>query len=144
MPSIDDYLETRVLTASPHRLHLLVVEGALRFMRQGLTALEESRWEDMDQAFRRARDCVAELIGGIQPESAPELAATARGLFLSIYRWLALAELQRNPRQIEAALRLLETHRETWVELGVKLAGAPPAALAAVPGPHALRAAWTA
>ena len=68
MPAVDDYLETQVLTAAPHRLHLMVVDGAMRFTRQGLAAMREARWEAMGQAFRRARDCVTEMVGGVKPE----------------------------------------------------------------------------
>ena len=136
MPAVDDYLETQVLTAAPHRLHLMVVDGAMRFTRQGLAAMREARWEAMGQAFRRARDCVTEMVGGVKPEVWPELAANSRLLFLFIYRELSLAEMDRNPEQIEDLLRLLQTHRETWVELGEKLQTGNASSAEKIPEPH--------
>ena len=40
MPAADQYLETQVLTAPPEQLHMLVVDGALRFARLGVQALK--------------------------------------------------------------------------------------------------------
>jgi flagellar protein FliS len=143
MPVTDDYLENQVLTASPHRLHLLVVDAAIRFARQGLAAMEDSRWEAMDQAFSRARDCVTELIGGINPDVAPDIAESVKSLFTFVYRRLVLGELSRNPQNVQDALKLLQMHRETWVELGAKLqAATEQTPAAAVPSPHHAGRSW--
>lgn len=143
MPAVDEYLENQVLTASPHQLHLMVVDGAIRFARQGLAALEEQRWEAMGKTLNRARDCVTELIGGLNVHQGPEVADHTKTIFLYVYRALVVAELERNPRQIDDAIRLLNLHRETWVELGQKLkagsvAAAQPSAAPrqVIPDPH--------
>ena len=135
-----EYLDNDVLTASPHRLHLLVVDGVIRFAGQGKLALEQGRWEDLDRALMRARSCLTELSGGVNDAHAPQLAEQVRTLFLFIYRSLVVAELERNPGRIDDAIRLLKIHRETWVELGLKLqagqAAAGPAPSSRVPEPH--------
>lgn len=121
MAAVDEYLENQILTASPHQLHLMVVDGAIRFARQGLAALEEQRWEALGKTLNRARDCVTELIGGINVHQGPEVADHTKTIFLFVYRVLVVAELERKPEQIDDAIRLLHMHRETWVELGQKL-----------------------
>ncbi len=143
MPAVDDYLENQVLTASPHRLHLLVVEGAIRFARRGQSEMQAERWEAMDQALGRSRDCVTELIGGLDVNAWPPMAEQLKSLFVFIYRNLALAELERNPQRIEDACRLLQLHRETWLELGVTLQSTPVAALSdKIPAPHSTSRSW--
>jgi flagellar protein FliS len=137
MNALDDYLENQVLTASPYRLHLMVLDAAIRFARQGGAAMQESRWEAMEQAFSRARDCLTELIGGINPDLAPDVARNVKSLFAAAYERLALAELLRNALQLDEALRLLQFHRETWIELGERLnsnGGASAVAAPHVPG----------
>lgn len=134
MSSVDDYLETQVLTASPHRLHLLVVDGALRFAKRGLAALELGRWEDLFNALSRCRDCVSELLGGLQHEHAPEIAGRMRDLFLFVFRCLALADLEHDPQRLRDAIRILEMHRETWLALEEKLQREGGADV--VPAPH--------
>jgi flagellin-specific chaperone FliS len=49
MTTAAEYLEAQVLTASPHRLHLLVVDGAIRFARQAQAALLDRKWEQLDR-----------------------------------------------------------------------------------------------
>jgi len=131
MTMASEYLETRVATATPYQLHLMVVDAALRSTRRGLEALAEGRWEDMEAAFSRSRDCLTELVGGLQQDIAPALAEAQKGLFLFAYRSLVEGELRRDRKRIDAALRILERHREAWLELGERLPRNP------VPQPHA-------
>lgn len=139
-----EYLEAKVLTASPHRLHLLVVDAALLHTRRGLDALIARQWEELDRDMARARNCVSELIGGLRPDVAPELAGGVKELLLFVFRNLVEGEIERDPQRLRDALRILLSHRETWVALGEKLAqnGAvdespdkTPAPSSAVPAP---------
>lgn len=146
MTTIAEYLENQVLTASPHRLHLMVIDGAIRFARHGITAMLERRWEAMGQNLDRARDCVTELIGGLNAASEPQLAEQIKALFVFAYRSLIAGELERQPQRIEDAIRILDLHRETWVELGLKLQSDPTAAVTRQPppSPHlSLGRSWT-
>lgn len=128
-----EYLESQVLSASPYRLHLLVVDGALKFARIGLAALERADWEALDMALSRSRECVAELIAGVKSDAGLEWAESFKGVLANVYRNLAIADPERNPQRIEDAIRILEIHRQTWVELGERLAEEQ---VSAVPEPH--------
>lgn len=146
MTTTAEYLENQVLTASPHRLHLMVIDGAIRFARLGLTAMLERRWEIMGQNLDRARDCVTELIGGLNASLEPQIAEQIKALFVFSYRSLIAGELERLPQRIEDAIRILNLHRETWVELGLKLQSDPTAAVTRQqpPSPHmSLGRSWT-
>lgn len=134
--AIDDYLENQVLTASPHRLHLMVVDGAIRFARQGEAALHEDRWEAAGHALGRSRRCVSELISGLKLEHSPAVAERLKSLFVFVYQRLTLAELQRDPQKINDAIQILELHRETWIELGLKLRTELNNDASLVPAPH--------
>lgn len=139
MAVTDEYLENQVLTASPHQLHLMVLDGAIRFARQGALGMADGSGESVRWALNRARNCVTNLIGAIRSDSAPEVAEPQKQLFLNVYWNLAVAEIERNPQRIEDGLRILQMHRETWVELGQKLhANGQSAAAkhAAIPEPH--------
>lgn len=132
-----EYLEAQVLTASPHRLHLMVVDGAIRFAMQGRAAMQTQRWEEMERGLSRSRDCVSELLGGLDASHAPELVAELKSLFLFAYRNLMLANVEHDPRRIDDAVRILQQHRDTWQELEARLPretaaqAAPPSAIPA-------------
>ncbi len=113
-----EYLSTEVLTASPYRLHQLVVDAALRFAYQAESAIAEPDREVVSITCTRSREFVAELISGLREESAPELVGSMKALFLFVYRNLAEAERDCDAEKLQAAIRVLSEHRQTWIELG--------------------------
>lgn len=117
----DAYLETHVMTASAERLHLMVIEGALRFARRATAALEARDFEKSHEALNRSRACIDDMVVAIRPEQNPDLAMRLKGLFLFAHRNLVQADLEHNPAKVRDAIQILELHRETWVELMVRL-----------------------
>jgi flagellar protein FliS len=111
------YLESQALTASPERLHLMVVEAAIRFTRKGEESLAGKDYEAAYFALDRSRSCVGELLGGIDPDPNPELAEKLKALFVYVHACLTRADVERDPRLAGDALRILEAHRQTWLEL---------------------------
>lgn len=113
----DEYLETQVMTATPERLHLMVVDAALRFARQACTALDKQDYETSFLALNRARDCVNELTTSVRSDPNPELATQLKSLFLFVHRNLVGADLLHDSQRAKDAIRILEAHRETWLAL---------------------------
>ena len=113
----DEYLETQVMTASPHQLHLMVIDGAIRHAAQAVKALEQNEIEKSHLALDNSRGFVGELISGLDETSAPELVATLKGLFFFVFRSLVDADLNRDAQPVHDALKILRMHRETWIEL---------------------------
>ncbi len=142
MPPTDDaYVETRVMTADPHALHLLVVDGALRNARRAVESLEKGDAELTHLALGEARDHVSELLGGLDEERGGEIAANVSQLFVFVFRTLLKAELESDVSAVRDAVRILELHRETWLELGETLRreqtkGATQGTGRVVPAPH--------
>lgn len=117
-PSRDDaYIETRVLTADPHMLHLLVVEGALRNAKRAAMALDEGDVANAHVALCDAREFVSELLGGLDEDRMPETVENVRRLFVFVYRRLLQADVDHEAKLVHDAVRVLEVHRATWMEL---------------------------
>lgn len=110
----DEYLEARVMTAAPHQLHMMVVDGAIRFARQAHQALRDNEVETAHLCLNRSREFVSELIAGLDKNQAQDITERVHFLFTYAYRNLALADMEHEPRMIQDALRILEMHRETW------------------------------
>ena len=66
------YLETQVMTASPHRLHLMVVDAAIRFARQGEAALKVKDYETAFHALDRDIPYLRLAFGWIEKEDIPD------------------------------------------------------------------------
>jgi len=112
-----EYLESRVLTARPEHLHLMVIDGALRHCRLAEQALREQCREQAFEQLSFARDYMSELIGGLNAESNKELVGSVAQLFVFVYRRLVEADIDHSGEKIRDAIHILEHHRETWLQL---------------------------
>ncbi|GAB4139226.1 MAG: flagellar export chaperone FliS [Planctomycetaceae bacterium] len=117
----NEYLETRVMTATPQELHMMVIDGAIRFATQAEQAMQENDAETANEALNRSREFVIELISGLDKDRDDELIVQLRQLFGFVYRNLTEADLESDVQKIRDALKVLKIHRENWSELILKL-----------------------
>jgi flagellar protein FliS len=115
------YLKNAVMTASSEQLHLMLLDGAIRFALHGLEAIKADNIEEMFNALERAQRIVLELSNGLRREANPELVDRMTALFAFIYRRLVDANMQRETPPVEDALRILRHQRETWALLIEKI-----------------------
>jgi flagellar secretion chaperone FliS len=116
-PGLNPYLRDAVLTASREQLHLMLYDGAIRFTRQGIKAIEDRNWEQCFDGFSRAQKIVLELINSLNYDVDRDLCKRMAGLYNFIYRKLVDAGGQRQVAPAQEALEILEYQRETWVLL---------------------------
>ncbi len=118
-----DYLSTEILTSPPQKLRLLLLEGAVRFVRRTESAWENGNLEEGYQYLERARGIVSELLVSINKEVWPELAERVAALYRFIYTALAEAGLTQNLLRLREAAKILEMERDTWREVCQRLGG---------------------
>ena len=120
--SSTEYLETKVLTATPHQLHLLVVDGAIRQATSAEAALLAGDFARADAQLERSNHCVSELMAGLKSNQQPQLVEQLKAVFVFVQRTLAQAQRRHDPARLADARSVLRLHRETWLALGKKLA----------------------
>jgi len=123
------YLRTKILTASPEELRLMLYDGALKFARQARTAIENGKVEEGYNAVMRTQKIVLELSSSLNHQVDAKLCEKLSALYTYIYRLLVDAHMDRVPAKIDEAVKLLEYERETWVML-MRKTGQDPAAKA--------------
>ena len=128
------YLKNAVMTAGPEQLHLMLLEGAIRFGTRGKEAVERKDVEAAFNALERAQRIVLELSNGLRREINPELVDQMSALYAFVYRRLLDGSVQRDAQAVEDALTILRHQRETWVMLIEKLAQDTPATTSPEPG----------
>lgn len=109
------YLRTTVLTAPPEQLRLLLLDGALKFCRQGIESLESKNWEGVYTGFSNCRNIVLELAHSAKPDADPELVRKMQSLYMFIFQTIVDASFQKDASKAREAEKLLEYERETWV-----------------------------
>lgn len=134
----EKYFEDQALTASPQRLQVMLLDGALQYARRAIAHWEAGRIYEGGEAVIGCQRIVTELLRGLRPEQAPELVAQVTSLYHYVFRTLMEASSQRDAAKVNAAISILEIERETWrqvcEQLGSSLEGhTPPAATRA---PH--------
>ena len=116
------YLKTKVLTANPAELRLMLFDGALKFSRQARQGLHDKDYEAVFNGITRCQQIILELINSLQPDYDPELCQRLSGLYTFMYTRLMAASHQRDPAILDEVIRLLEFEHETWTMLLAKLA----------------------
>ena len=121
----ESYLETQVLTATPQRLRLMLIEGALRFGRQAIEC-----WEEQDSHGQRCaalaccNDILAELHGTIRADDLA-VAQHVKAIYQFLLVQLARVSNQDDPKMLREVIEVLEIERETWRQLCEQMPEAP-------------------
>ena len=117
-----EYLKTKVMTASAEMLTLMLWDGAIRFAEQGKDAILKKDIESSYKALVRSQKIVMELNASLKHDVNPDLCGKLASLYNFIYRRLVEANLEKDPKFVDDALEIMRHQRETWVLLMDKLA----------------------
>ena len=112
---MNPYLRTKILTASPHELRLMLYDACLRMCRQAGPAIDARDFETSHTLLGKAKKIVLELSTSVTPGSDVTERLTA--LYTYIYRLLVEANTTREQAKLDEAIKLLEYQRETWAML---------------------------
>jgi len=116
------YFRNQVLTATPEKLRLLLLEGCIRFINQGRKGLQDKDYEQVYEGFSQAKDIVLELITAVDRDRAPELCARISSLYTFVFTRLTEASFEKNLAKADEALSIMEYERETWALFVERLA----------------------
>src|SRR6266550_295348 len=112
-----NYLKTKVFTATPEQLQLMLYDGAIRFAEQARLALEQKNFEQSYNMISRVQKIITEMNYSLKHTVAPELCAKLASLYNYIYRKLVEASIEHTVASIDEALDLLRYQRQTWALL---------------------------
>ncbi len=137
-PTNSQYLESKVLTASQPRLHLMMLEGALQFGQQAKQKWNDDEpFDEAEQLLDRMMDIVEELTLGTAA-GGDEISKQLVEQYAFVYRELTASRIDRDLQKLNECLKLLEFQRKTWKRACEKLVGdaAMPAKTSVLPPHH--------
>ena len=129
------YLKSKVMSATPAELRLLLIDGAIKFARQGREGLATSDFEQVYNGLSQSKSIILELLNGLRPDIDPELCGRLSGLYTYMYRRLLDASMDKQPEIVDEVISLLEYDRETWIMLMDRVAEEETDASVAQPAP---------
>lgn len=110
------YLRTKILTASPEELRLMLLDGAMKFSKQARKHLDREKpdFENAYENLMRAQKIVLELSTSMKEEVDPDLVTKLSALYTYIYRLLVDASVEHRVEPLDEAIKLLGYERQTW------------------------------
>lgn len=118
------YQKNAVMSASPGELTLMLYNGAIKFIKQGMKYVEEKNIQGSHESIVRAQDIISHLNETLNMEY--ELSKNMALLYDYFNRRLMEANLKKDGGILGEVLGLVEELRNTWME-AVKLSRAPEA-----------------
>ncbi|MFM7261812.1 MAG: flagellar export chaperone FliS [bacterium] len=112
------YLRTKVMTASPAELRLMLLDGAIRFCEQAKRGYETKDYELSFDGTTKAQAILTELISALRPDQEQEesrgLCERLGALYTYLYRRLVEASSSRDLALVAEVIERLRYERETW------------------------------
>src|SRR5690349_8224245 len=106
-----NYLRTRVLTATPEQLQMMLYDGALRFGEQARLALEKKNFEDSYNNISRVQKIITELSCTLKHDVLPDLCGKLAALYTYAYKKLIEANIEHKLEPLNEAMDVLRFQR---------------------------------
>lgn len=117
--SPNSYLETEVLTATPQKLQLMMINGAIRYAYQAQHLHDQDEKEAAWEKLLRCREIVALILSNIKPDGS-QLMKDVAGIYMFIFQELTDLHAQDEYHRLDGVIKVLDEERVTWEELCVK------------------------
>src|SRR3954451_2590353 len=102
------YLRTKVMTATPEQLQMMLYDGALRFGEQARVALEARDFEKSYTMISKVQKILTEMTGSLKHDVYPELCGKLAALYNFAYRKLIEANIDHKVESLTEALDVLK------------------------------------
>lgn len=109
------YKNSRIMTASPAELTLMLYDGAIKFCNIALMALEKDDYGKANENIIKAEKIIMEFRRTL--DFKYPVAKDFDVIYDYIYRRLIDANLKKDPEILKDALEQIKGMRETWQEV---------------------------
>lgn len=115
------YKATSIQSASREKLLLMMYEGAIKFTKRAIKAAEEKKIAERCENIGRAFDIIMELNNTLDHKVGGEIAKNLEQLYMFITDQFTKANLTGSAEPLKAALKIIETLYEGWVQAVEKI-----------------------
>ncbi len=113
---MNQYQNNQIQTASPEKILIMLYDGAIRFTRQAILAMDAGDRAVQGEKISRVMAIVCEFSNTLDHEIGGEIAVELDALYNFMTRELTRANLKGDRKALETVEDLLSGLRETWVE----------------------------
>jgi len=113
----DEYLNIQFGTADQGTLIIMTFDGAIRFCYSAIDCLENDDRVGKGEWLSQAFDVVSELRKSLKPEVDEDLVEQISNTYEFVCHQITLANVMNSVENINNALIVLESLRDTWKEI---------------------------
>ncbi len=121
MSKHNPYKKTSIMSASREQILLMLYEGAIKFTKLALQAMEQNKIAEKGQNIMRAFDIIVELQATLDHKVGGELAQQLEQLYVFMLEQYTKANLKGDPEPLRSNLKVLETLYDGWKQAIEKL-----------------------
>jgi flagellar protein FliS len=112
----NQYLQTKVLTASKEQLVLMLFDGAIRFSEVAKKAWADKDIEAGHNAMIRVQNIILELTCSLDKGKGGEIATNMADLYNYCYRQLVQANIDHDAALVDEAMTVIRELRDAWAQ----------------------------
>ena len=109
------YKDSKIQTASPAELTLMLYEGAIKFGNLAAIAIEKRQYDKANTNIVKAENIISELRGTLNHKYP--IANDFKNVYNYIYQRLIDANIKKDNEILEEALGHIREMRDTWKEV---------------------------
>ena len=114
------YRATKVETAGSVDLVVMLYQGAVRFVRLGIDALDRSDLNTAHTNFVRAQDIIVELLGSLNREAGGQIATQLAGVYDYCFRRLIQANVKKDVAPAQEVLGIFRDLGKAWQQIALQ------------------------
>ncbi|MCT2195921.1 flagellar export chaperone FliS [Paenibacillus sp. p3-SID1389] len=112
------YQKNKYETASPHRLTLMLYNGAIQFAGKAKEAIDKRDIEETNSNLKKTQDIIYELISSLNIKEGGELALNLKKLYFYMIDRLIEANIKKLTAPVDEVIGMLQELRSAWEEIG--------------------------
>ncbi len=109
------YANSRILTASPAELTLMLYEGAIKFCNMAIISIEKNKMGDAHTNIRKVENIIREFNATL--DDRYPVAQDFRNVYEYLLQRLFQANIKKDTEILQEVLKHLRTMRDTWKEV---------------------------
>jgi len=113
----NQYLETKIQTATPEALVGMLYEGAIRFLKQASSELSEQDWRSAHSSIVRAQNIVSELNVSLDMSKGGDIAGNLSKIYEYLNTRLIEANIKKEQSMINECVSILSDLSSAWSEV---------------------------
>lgn len=108
------YKRQQIMTATPEALTLMLYNGCLKFMQEGLDAMEKKEYEKTNTALQKAQAIISEF--QVTLDMKYDISHQLLPLYEYCYNRLVEGNMKSDPEKVVEAQGIIRELRDAWAQ----------------------------